>query len=143
MGKKSTFDGPSMLSAPQDCACDAFVVPSRQRPGIPGLHKLHKVGARLLGGQIIEKQSLLQPEPLAELQHRRWVNSLQASQLMCRVDHITTASWCCACTGPIAHEYLEARAGMVVPMHLLLQLQQHINGITMHTLIRSSHAQRA
>ena len=108
-----------------DGACNAYVVPGRQRPGIPCFYKFHKLGARLLRGQIIEEQPLLQPQPLAELQHRLWVNSLLARPLMCRVDHQDDSPmalrmhWC----AHLRISTFEVRAGTVIPMQVLLQLQ--------------------
>ncbi len=118
-----------MLGAPQRGACNAYVVPGRQRPGIPCFYKFHKLGARLLRGQIIEEQPLLQPQPLAELQHRLWVNSLLARPWMCqsgRQPHGITHALVC----PLRISTFEVRAGTVIPMQVLLQLRQHSNVIT-------------
>ena len=68
--RRGTFYGPRVLGAPQSGACNAPIEPGGQPPGVPRLHKLHKVGACLLRGQVVEQQALLQPEPLAELQDK-------------------------------------------------------------------------
>ena len=67
--ESSTFDGPSVLSPAQRSAGYALIVPSGQGAKIPSLYEVHKLGSRLLRGQVIEELAPLQPQPLTKLQY--------------------------------------------------------------------------